>query len=88
MSALTTRQAQILEVIRSHVQAHGFPPTVREIGEAVGLKSTATVAHHLDDLEWAGYIERPPQWIRRSRAIRLVGREQQAIQRREEGGGR
>ncbi|MFY1652877.1 transcriptional repressor LexA [Solwaraspora sp. WMMB762] len=56
--SLTDRQRQILDVIRSWVQRHGYPPTVREIGVAVGLGSPSSVAHHLKALEHHGLIRR------------------------------
>lgn len=57
---LTRRQEQILDVIRSEVHRRGFPPSVREIGEAVGLSSSSTVHSHLDALERKGFIRRDP----------------------------
>lgn len=55
---LSTRRRQILGVIASHVDAHGYPPSVREIARAVGLASPSTVKHHLDALETEGYLQR------------------------------
>jgi repressor LexA len=55
---LTDRQRKILDVVNSHVEAHGYPPTVREIGQAVGLTSPSTVHAHLAKLESAGLIRR------------------------------
>ena len=55
---LTDRQRQILEYVNAHVDRHGYPPTVREIGEAVGLTSPSTVHAHLAKLESAGLIRR------------------------------
>ena len=57
---LTARQRQILECIVEHQNQRGYPPSVREIGEAVGLKSPATVKSHLDNLKSAGYLVRDP----------------------------
>ncbi|PWJ24696.1 repressor LexA [Branchiibius hedensis] len=57
---LTTRQRKVLEVIRSSVQRRGYPPSLREIGEAVGLTSPSSVAHQLSMLERLGYIRRDP----------------------------
>ncbi|MEV4691361.1 transcriptional repressor LexA [Micromonospora echinospora] len=57
---LTPRQRQILAVIRSWVDRHGYPPTVREIGAAVGLGSSSSVAHHLKTLERHGLLRRVP----------------------------
>jgi repressor LexA len=60
MSELTVRQREILDVIVDHQREHGFPPSVREIGSAVGLKSPATVKSHLDNLRDAGYLRTHP----------------------------
>ncbi|MGQ0719102.1 MAG: transcriptional repressor LexA [Pseudonocardiales bacterium] len=63
---LTPRQRRVLEVIRDWVQRFGYPPSVREIGEAVGLTSTSSVAHQLRALERKGYLRRDPN---RPRAV-------------------
>jgi repressor LexA len=63
---LTQRQRRILEVIREAVAKQGYPPSVREIGQAVGLTSTSSVAHQLTTLERKGYIRRDPN---RPRAV-------------------
>jgi repressor LexA len=63
---LTPRQRRVLEVIRDWVQRCGYPPSVREIGEAVGLTSTSSVAHQLRALERKGYLRRDPN---RPRAV-------------------
>jgi repressor LexA len=55
-SGLTPRQRRILTVIRERVERHGYPPTVREIGTAVGLGSPSSVAHHLKALQNRGLI--------------------------------
>jgi repressor LexA len=55
---LSQRQKEILEFVNTHVDAHGYPPTVREIGKAVGLTSPSTVHAHLAKLESAGLIRR------------------------------
>jgi repressor LexA len=55
---LTERQREILEFVNAHVDRHGYPPTVREIGQAVGLTSPSTVHAHLAKLEAAGEIRR------------------------------
>jgi repressor LexA len=55
---LSSRQHEILEFVNRHVDAHGYPPTVREIGHAVGLTSPSTVHAHLARLESAGLIRR------------------------------
>jgi repressor LexA len=66
---LTNRQRQIIDCIVQHTQTHGYPPTVREIGEAVGLSSSSTVHAHLRHLEQAGMIRRDAVL---TRAIRVV----------------
>jgi repressor LexA len=58
---LTPMRRQILEFIASCQRERGFPPTIREIGEEVGLSSSATVANHISVLKDAGYIEKNPQ---------------------------
>jgi repressor LexA len=65
---LTDRQRQILDFLKSYVDDHGYPPTVREIGEAVGLASPSTVHAHLANLERAGLLKRDPT---KPRAIEL-----------------
>lgn len=55
---LTVRQEQVLEVIRAWVTRFGYPPSVREIGAAVGLTSTSSVAHQLRALQRMGYLRR------------------------------
>lgn len=57
---LTERQTEILLFIRGHCDRNGYPPTVREIGAAVGLASPSTVHAHLAKLETNGYIRRDP----------------------------
>ena len=57
---LTDRQRQILEVIEANLRERGYPPTVREIGEAVGLTSPSTVHNHLETLKRLGYLRRDP----------------------------
>jgi repressor LexA len=59
-SDLTKRQLRILEVIREAVANHGYPPSIREIGESVGLTSTSSVHSQLAQLEKKGYIRRDP----------------------------
>jgi repressor LexA len=58
--ALTARQQQILDFVSEEVAARGYPPSVREIGEAVGLTSPSTVHTHLATLQRLGYIRRDP----------------------------
>jgi repressor LexA len=57
---LTKRQHEILDFIRAEIHRRGFPPSVREIGEAVGLSSSSTVHSHLAALEAKGFIRRDP----------------------------
>ena len=59
-AGLTQRQRAILEAIRSCVEQRGYPPSVREIGEGVGLTSPSSVAHQLATLERLGYLRRDP----------------------------
>jgi repressor LexA len=63
---LTARQRRILEFIRTWVDRHGYPPSVREIGEAVGLVSPSSVAYQLKELEKKGFLRRDPN---RPRAV-------------------
>ena len=57
---LTARQRDILETIERHMRDHGYPPSVREIGEAVGLTSPSTVHNHLASLQRLGFLRRDP----------------------------
>ena len=59
-SELTERQRAILEMIHAHVDEHGYPPSVREIGDAVGLRSPSSVHGQLESLERKGYLRRDP----------------------------
>jgi repressor LexA len=68
---LTARQQEIWEFLVGYVESHGYPPTVREIGEAVGLASPSTVHAHLANLERAGLLRRDPT---KPRALELSGR--------------
>ncbi len=68
-SELTDRQREILDLIRSTVAKRGYPPSVREIGDAVGLSSPSTVHSHLSSLADAGFIRRDPS---KPRAIEVV----------------
>ena len=68
---LTKRQQEIWEFLVQYVDSHGYPPTVREIGEQVGLASPSTVHAHLANLERAGLIKRDPT---KPRALELTGR--------------
>ena len=67
--ALSEKQQAVLEVIQSSVARRGYPPSMREIGDAVGLASLSSVTHQLKQLELAGYIRRDPK---RPRALEVV----------------
>jgi repressor LexA len=71
--SLTERQRTILNVIRASVTSRGYPPSIREIGDAVGLTSTSSVAHQLRTLERKGYLRRDPN---RPRAVDVRGTEE------------
>ncbi|HVL86280.1 MAG TPA: transcriptional repressor LexA [Pseudonocardia sp.] len=71
-AGLTPRQRRVLEVIRDWVERFGYPPSVREIGDAVGLTSTSSVHHQLRTLERKGYLRRDPN---RTRAVNVRGPE-------------
>ena len=66
---ITKKQSEILEYIKSEILNRGFPPAVREICEAVHLKSTSSVHSHLETLEKTGYIRRDPT---KPRAIEIL----------------
>ncbi len=72
---LTARQQEIWQFLVDYVDRHGYPPTVREIGEAVGLASPSTVHAHLANLERAGLLRRDPT---KPRALDLIGHRRQA----------
>src|SRR6266571_6041381 len=74
---LTGRQREIWSFLVDYVDRHGYPPTVREIGAAVGLASPSTVHAHLANLERAGLLRRDPA---KPRALELVGRERRQAQ--------
>ncbi|MGN6088834.1 MAG: transcriptional repressor LexA [Actinomycetales bacterium] len=76
-SGLTARQRRVLEVIRDSVERRGYPPSMREIGEAVGLTSPSSVAHQLAMLERKGYLRRDPN---RPRAIEVRSPEQPEVE--------
>jgi hypothetical protein len=69
LSDISDRQRQILDLITTTVQRRGYPPSVREIGEAVGLSSPSTVHSHLSALVDGGYLRRDPS---KPRAIEVV----------------
>ncbi len=76
---LTERQNKILDYIRVVTKTRNYPPSVREIGEAVGLSSSSTVHNHLNQLERRGLIKRDPS---KSRTVQLVRDQEQDHQRR------
>ena len=80
---LTVRQRRVLEVIRNSVDRRGYPPSLREIGEAVGLTSPSSVAHQLSTLERKGFLRRDPN---RPRAIEVVSPDSPADMRGYRGG--
>lgn len=71
-AGLTERQRRVLEVIRNSVAERGYPPSIREIGDAVGLNSTSSVAHQLRTLERKGFLRRDAN---RPRAVDVRGLE-------------
>lgn len=75
MQELTERQQQVLDFIKEQVKEKGYPPSVREIGAAVGLRSSSTVHGHLRRLERKGYIRRDPT---KPRAIEILNNEEMA----------
>jgi repressor LexA len=66
---LTKRQQEIFDYVRSYVGEHGYPPTVRDIGKAIGLTSSSTVHAHLANLEKLGVLRRDPS---KPRAIEVL----------------
>jgi repressor LexA len=68
-AGLTPRQRRILEVIRDTVESRGYPPSIREMGEAVGLASSSSVSHQLRALEQKGFLRRDPN---RPRALEVL----------------
>lgn len=69
MHGLTSRQQTVLDFVRASIAKHGYAPTIREIGEHVGIRSTNGVSDHLRALERKGYIVRKDM---KSRAMLLV----------------
>ena len=67
--SLTKRQQEIFDFVRSYAGEHGYPPTVRDIGKAIGLTSSSTVHAHLSNLEKVGLLRRDPS---KPRAIELL----------------
>ena len=81
---LTGRQQEIWDFLVDYVDRHGYPPTVREIGDAVGLASPSTVHAHLANLERAGLLKRDPT---KPRALELSGRGRRVQPKEEPGRG-
>lgn len=75
---LTERQRQVLQFIKEEIHKRGYPPSVREIGEAIGLSSSSTVHGHLARLEEKGYIRRDPT---KPRAIEVLDDEPKVTKR-------
>src|SRR5215213_6650964 len=73
---LTKRQQEIFDFIKRHSAKYGYPPTVRDIGKAVGLASSSTVHAHLANLEKLGLLRRDPS---KPRAIELLDRVQRDV---------
>jgi repressor LexA len=72
---LTKRQQEIFDYIKRHAREHGYPPTVRDIGKAIGLTSSSTVHAHLANLEKLGLLRRDPT---KPRAIEVLGEKAKA----------
>jgi repressor LexA len=70
MRQLTERQRQVLETVRTHIEEIGFPPSVREIGERLGLRSSCTVQRHLEALMSKGYLTRDGS---KARTLEVIG---------------
>src|ERR671931_1377362 len=73
---LTKRQQEIFDFIKKYSSRHGYPPTVRDIGKAVGLASSSTVHAHLANLEKVGLLRRDPS---KPRAIELLDKAADAV---------
>lgn len=67
--SLTRRQEDVLDYINNHIKIKGYPPSVREIGKALGIASSATVHRHLSNIESKGYIRKDPT---KSRSIEVI----------------
>jgi repressor LexA len=76
MNQLPKRQQEIFDFIKKEVKEKGFPPTIREIGEAVGLASSSTVQGHLARLEKKGLIMREPS---KPRALTILHSEEENV---------
>ncbi len=73
---LTKRQQEIFDFIKKYSASHGYPPTVRDIGKAVGLASSSTVHAHLSNLEKVGLLRRDPS---KPRALELLDKTVEAV---------
>jgi repressor LexA len=73
---LTDRQREILDFIKAEMRRKGYPPTVRDIGQAVGLSSSSTVHSHLNALEAKGLIRRDPS---KPRALEVIGHDRETV---------
>ncbi|MBV7295293.1 transcriptional repressor LexA [Corynebacterium sp. TAE3-ERU12] len=73
ISSLTDRQRRILDVIQDALKLRGYPPSIREIGDAVGLNSTSSVSYQLKELERKGFLRRDPH---KPRAVDVRGLDQ------------
>jgi len=71
--ALSEKQRRILEFVNAYIEANGYPPSIREIGQAVGIGSTSVVAYNLRRLEEAGYLRRDREVSRGLRLARTAG---------------
>lgn len=80
MKKLTKRQDEILNFMKEYIVSHGFPPTVREIGKALGVSSPATIHAHLTNLEKKGIIKKDGS---KNRAIELLVENEYAIKNEE-----
>jgi repressor LexA len=74
--SLTKRQQEIFDFIKSYSSKHGYPPTVRDIGKAIGLTSSSTVHAHLANLEKAGMLRRDPT---KPRALEILDKARKAM---------
>ncbi len=81
---LTPRQKKILETIQRSVAAHGYPPSMREIGDTVGLASLSSVTHQLSQLERMGYLRRDPKRPRAMEILLPLTLGQDPVQRQED----
>lgn len=69
MESLTARQQQVLEFVEDHIRRHGFPPTLREIGKALGLPNVNAVRGHVEALEKKAYLVKDPDKVRSLRTV-------------------